>query len=110
MPIQAEAETRQRGFDFALTIQQRFEIFHRDFPEVYRWLVARARLEKARGHKVWSMKLLYNQCRWEFRSSRTPDDGEYKFPDEFHSRYARLIMEQEPDLKGFFILRPLRSA
>ena len=47
------------------------------------------------------MKTLYNIARWHFQFERE-DGAEYKLDDRFHSRYARLIMAQEPDLDDFF--------
>ena len=35
---------------------------------------------------------------------------EFKLNNDFTSRYARLIMQQEPDLEDFFEVRVLRSA
>jgi hypothetical protein len=34
---------------------------------------------------------------------------DFKLNNNYHSRYARLIMEREPGLDGFFETRGLRS-
>jgi len=44
--------------------------------------------------------------RWE-RAMKTTDQTEWKLNNNYTSRYARLIMEQEPDLEGFFVTRGL---
>ena len=45
---------------------------------------------------------------WHFQVEK--DLGaDFKLNDHFHSRYARTIMKQYPELEGFFELRELRA-
>jgi len=46
------------------------------------------------------------RVRWHMEIETRSDDG-FKINNDFSSRYARRIMEQEPDLKGFFVTRRL---
>ena len=39
----------------------------------------------------------------------TSDTSGFKLNDHYTSRYARLIMEREPDLRGIFRTRKLMS-
>jgi len=89
-----------------ITIDAQFEEFHRNNPEVYEELVRLARQMKARGHKQIGIKMLWEVLRWE-RAMKTTDQTEWKLNNNYTSRYARLIMEQEPDLEGFFKTREL---
>lgn len=91
------------------TIAERFAEYHEEHPDVYRQLVALARQWKAAGHETCGMKMLTERLRWEF--GLRPGVGfESGFRNDFTSRYARLIMNQEPDLDEFFEIRRLRSA
>lgn len=89
------------------SLDHRFAIFHSENPKVYEELCALARQAKSRGRKKIGMKMLFEVVRWN-RFIET-NDPEFKLNNNHHSRYARLLMKQEPDLAGFFDLRELRS-
>lgn len=59
------------------------------------------------GVKV-GMKAVYEQARWQY-SFRTGGSDGYKLNNYFHSRYARLLMAEVPELAGYFEQRKLRS-
>ncbi|MEO0558203.1 MAG: hypothetical protein AAF170_08475 [Bacteroidota bacterium] len=84
-----------------------FLTFHEANPHVYRELVKMARQLKAQGHRSYSIKGLYEALRFKW-SLRTHGDV-VKLNNNNTSRYARLIMAQEPDLKGFFQTREMPS-
>ena len=92
-----------------MTWQERFEAFHSKNPHVYTILVDLAREAKRRGHARMGLELLYCIARWERRFETTDASSSFKINDAYASRYARLIMEQEPDLVEFFPIRRLRS-
>lgn len=92
---------------FGKTIQERFEEFHKRCPQVYRELVRFALEAKRAGRRV-GIRMIWERMRWYFYVERLEDE-DYKLNDHYTSRYARLIDEQEVDLKGFFELRKLRS-
>lgn len=87
------------------SIQQQFLAYHERHPEVYRLLVTLARKACAKGRKV-GMKCLWERLRWEIWISR---DDDFKLNNNYTSRYARLIMEREWDLRGYFETRELKS-
>jgi hypothetical protein len=89
-------------------IQEEFERFHANNPSVYRSLVKMARRAKDSGHERFGMKTLFEVLRWT-RMTRRKDGQLFLLNNNFTSRYARLIEEQEADLKGFFELRTLLS-
>lgn len=97
---------RHRGH-LGETIQQKFERFHSDNPHIYRILVRLARQAAKAGRRHFGIGMLYEQMRWSYFVQTTGED--YKLCNNYRSRYVRLIEKQEPDLKGFFILRELRT-
>jgi hypothetical protein len=103
---QAPANTVVQKFDTD-TIQIRFERFHYGHPEVYEALVRTARALRLGGiQKIGIAEM------WEgMRNSKLLNwsDEEYKLCNDYRSRYARLIHEQEDDLRGFFRTRQLTS-
>ena len=84
-----------------------FLTFHEENPHVYRALVKRARALREAGHRSYSIKGLYEALRFEW-SLRTKGEP-VKLNNNYTSRYARLIMAQEPDLRGFFQTREMPS-
>ncbi len=94
---------------FEATIQERFEAFHASHPEVAAYLVALAFEVRRRGFRHYGMRALYERTRWHFQIEREMGD-EFKLNDHYHSRYARLLMKEHPDLDGFFELRQLKAA
>jgi hypothetical protein len=92
------------------SIQERFEQFHEDNPQVYVELCRLARLVKARGHERIAIDYLFGYIRWQMLMRTTDRSSLFKLNDHYRSRYARLIMAQEPDLDGLFELRKLRAA
>lgn len=87
-------------------LDMRFKEFHRDNPHVYNILVRLAREAKTAGKTKISVVLLVQVARWELMFRTKSDDG-FKINNSFTSRYARLIMENEADLNGFFDIRRL---
>lgn len=80
---------------------------HRAHPEIYDALAQLAREWKAAGHTRCSIGLLWERLRWEY-GIRGAAEGP-AFNNNHRSRYARLLMWNEPDLAGFFETRVLRS-
>jgi hypothetical protein len=89
------------------SIEQRFLAFHDANPEVYAALVRLAREARYRGATKLGLRQLWEVMRWEQGNFGVDDD--YQLNDNFISRYARMIMRDEPDLTGIFELRTLHS-
>lgn len=87
----------------------RFRQFHADNPQIYAALVELSRRAKAKGYSKWSTKAAFEVLRWE-STVRTTGDSEFKLRNDFTALYARLIMQREPDLDGFFVTRASRFA
>lgn len=90
-----------------MSTRDKFESFHQQFPQVYAELARLARAMKARGFRSYSIMTLYGAARYRL----SLDSGEdYKLNNNHMPHYARLLMEQEPDLAGFFETREIRAA
>lgn len=91
-----------------MSIQSKFEDFDHAHPEVYAKIVEFARLARQRGFARYGIGSVWERMRWHFNfEQRTSDD--FKLNNNFRSRYARKIMDSEPDLEGFFSTRKLRA-
>jgi hypothetical protein len=99
--------TQMLLFQTQSRLDREFYDFHAKNPAVYRKLVELARQAKASGRTRVGIGMLYEVVRWHVFLITT--DDEYKLNNNHRSRYARLIMEQEPDLAGIFELRELHS-
>ena len=88
--------------------RDRFEEFHRANPHVYEQLRRRALRAKRKGFKP-GIGCLFELLRWNHGMKFTVGDGEFKLNNNYRAYYARMLMECEPELEGFFELRGLRS-
>lgn len=87
-----------------LSIAEQFALFHVANPHVYREIVRLARwLRTERGFQSIGMKAIFEQLRWSYRLKTK--DSKWKLNNNYTAHYARLVMEQEPDLAGFFPTR-----
>lgn len=89
------------------TIQERFESFHKANPHVYVALRALALQMLGSGVKEYGIKGLFEILRWQF-SVQTKGEP-YRLSNDFTSRYARMLVEKNPELGTFFAFRELRS-
>ncbi|MCC6455179.1 MAG: hypothetical protein IT328_09580 [Caldilineaceae bacterium] len=90
------------------TIQERFESFHAHNPHVYAALRTLALQMLGNGVRAYGIKGLFEILRWQF-SIQTGGKEEFRLSNDFTSRYARLLVELNPELDGFFTLRELRA-
>ena len=92
----------------ASRIYKRFEKFHAENPEVYNNLVRLAREFRRKGsnhNRKMGIGMLYEVLRWNFFMNVEAGEEKYQFSNDFRAPYARLIMDQEPDLQDAFNLR-----
>lgn len=91
---------------FGTALDDQFDSFHRDHPQVYETMVRLARQAKDRGVTRIGAKALWERMRWDMWlvTGTKP-----KLNNSLVSRYARLIADQEPDLADLFEFRELRS-
>ena len=91
---------------------RRFWAYHMANPHVYEKLLEYALLAKRSGRRRWGINGIVERVRWfaDFET-RDPNWGSnFKINNNYAPHYARLLMEQEPELAGFFQLRALRAA
>lgn len=104
----APRRTTKQGHLFRPSIQALFEQYHKEHPAVYELLVEGARKVISTGRAHYGIATLFEWARWHLEIERNEHD-DYKLNNNFRSRYARMMMEQEPDLAGFFEIRELQS-
>ena len=94
--------------DEKLSLEERFELFHARNPQVYETLRDLALDLVDRGKTKIGIAMIYEVLRWQ-HAMRTKDDNGYKLNNDFRSRYARLIMDNEPRLAGVFETRRIHD-
>jgi hypothetical protein len=86
------------------TIEDNFNVFHNRNPHVYKNLVDMAkeyRLQR-RSCRV-GIATLWEALRWSYLITTTDDD--FKLNNSYRALYARIIMANEPELRGLFETR-----
>jgi hypothetical protein len=97
-----------KQFDlFEASIQERFETFHRQHPEVYGYLLALCYELRRKGRKKYGIRPLCERVRWHFEIEQNRED--FKINDHYLSRYARLITQEHAEFQGFFELRAIKA-
>ena len=92
------------------SLAERFAAFHQAHPEVYDALVTLTTKAYDAGSRRLGIAMLFEVLRWEWMLSRLPADNEaWKLNNDYKSRYARLIMQNEEWAAGMFELRRLTA-
>lgn len=90
------------------TIQERFYATLAAHPEIYTEFKKAAHKLRRAGHRRASAKLITEHLRW--KSMVNPERyGGWKINNNFTSRLARLLIEEEPEFATFFSLRELKA-
>ena len=93
----------------SVSIQAAFEEFHSDNPWVYDELVKLARRAHSRGAEKVGIGMLVEIVRWRRYIATQDFNSGFRINNNYRSRYARMIAAREPDLRGLFDTRELRS-
>lgn len=104
--IELEQITRPKVAKSA-TIQERFEAFNRANPQVYAALQCLAMQMLSSGVRQYGIKGLFEILRWQF--ALQTKGSPFRLCNDFTSRYARLLVKNNPELDGFFEMRQLRE-
>ena len=88
-------------------IEEKFEAFHAENPEVYAELVRLARRVRGAGRTRYGIATLFEVMRYR-RDIQTSGDV-FKLNNNFRALYARKIMEENPELNGLFATRTRTS-
>jgi hypothetical protein len=89
-------------------LEEQFWDFHMQNPEVYEELRSLALQMRRRGVEHYGIGGLFEVLRWHRRMQTVDQASDFKLNNNYRSFYARLLMEREPELEGFFELRTLR--
>ena len=90
---------------FDATAKERFDVFHRKNPHVYDDLRALCLEVRRSGVRHFGIRTIWERLRWKARFETTRPKSDYKLNDHYTRFYARLLMEQEPELAGMFETR-----
>jgi len=92
------------------SIEERFRKFHEANPQILAELMKLARRARARGVARLGIRMLWERLRWQLTvETYDPAGTPFKLNDHYHSRYVRLLCEQDPELGRLFELRELRA-
>jgi hypothetical protein len=102
--LQEQAEAaRQSRFAFEQTSSRGFADYHAANPHVYAAMRRFALEAKHAGRKHLGIGAVTERVRWETMVEGRGDS--FKVNNNWRAFYARLLMEQEPELRGFFEVR-----
>jgi hypothetical protein len=92
------------------TIDQSFEQYHKDNPEIYRLFIGFALDWLKKGARKISSKQIIGRIRWECEVDTKGEEAkDFKCSDAYTSRYARLFVNDYPEYQERFEFRQLRS-
>lgn len=100
-------EVTEPDYQDCQTIEERFEAFHKRNPQVYRALRDMALELRRRGHRQYGIKALFEVLR--FNTAMQTHGDTFKLNNNYTALYARLLMDNEPELEGFFETRQRTS-
>jgi len=101
------AEQCELGFDDESRLEAKFQEFHAENPQVYTALRDRALQLRRKGWNHYGIKAIVEVVR--FHRALETTDPDFKLNNNYSSRYARILMDEEPELAGFFQTRELKS-
>jgi hypothetical protein len=90
-----------------MNLEKAFWKFHKENPHVYKLIVKYAREAKKAGFVTYGMKSIFERVRWHVHMEKAVE--EFKMNNNFSSRYSRLVMKKNRDLRAFFKTRPLNG-
>jgi hypothetical protein len=105
MPLEFDPPQPAQG---ELTIEARFQEFHRANPHVYQALRSLALAEVEQGARVVRTKWLFEQLRAQGCPTVTAPTDEYRLNNIYTRCYARLL-DREPGLAGRIPMRAIKS-
>jgi hypothetical protein len=83
--------------------EEAFALFHRHNPHVYEWLRENALALKRKGREHYGIAALFEAFRFHVAMNTRGDD--FKLNNNHRAYYARLLMRDVHELRGFFDTR-----
>ena len=90
-----------------LPLDEQFKAFHQANPHVYEHLRTLAINARRKGITV-GIAMLFEVLRWQYLIATSDANSEFKLNNNYRAFYARLLMEQEPELANYFETRTQR--
>ena len=90
----------------ALTIDEQFARFHQRNPHIYANLRTMALAAQRKG-QTFGIKALFEILRWQYGQATQGEP--FKLNNNYTALYARLLMDREPALAGYFATRQRTS-
>jgi len=87
------------------TLEEQFAAFHCANPHVYAALRRLALGMVRRGQRKIGVKMLFEVLRWQYAMTTTDSASSFKLNNNYAPFYARLLMDNEPELAGAFETR-----
>tara|TARA_R100000963_G_C4551418_1_gene44227 strand:+ start:27 stop:431 length:405 start_codon:yes stop_codon:yes gene_type:complete len=105
--LKTDEEQSKFDFDTEGKLEKQFWAFHLKHGEVYEEIVSLARKwrEKKGPESKLGISALYERARWEIHFNSLDGKNPPKLSNNHKPFYARLIMENNDDLKGLFKLK-----
>lgn len=91
-------------------MNEQAEAFHKKYPRVSILFVHFTKEIMARGYKHYSVNAIFERIRWETDVPDVHGKTQFKLSNNHRAWYARKFMETYPEHKGFFRIRPRKSA
>lgn len=91
------------------SIEAQFLAFHEANPHVYNALRELALDMRRRGSPKIGMKMLFEVLRWQYFMTTEDANSDFKINNNYAPYYARILMDNEPQLVGAFEVRELRA-
>jgi hypothetical protein len=83
-----------------------FQQYHNDNPHVYWLFLHYAKRTKSKGFKNYSANGIFEIIRWHTGLKK---GDVFKINNNYRPDYARKMMDEYPEFKGFFRVRTLKS-
>ena len=87
---------------------RKFFEYHRENPHVFALITRYANDVKQAGYKHYGMHTIMHRIRWHINID-SKDRAGFKMNNNYSSRYARLLIQENPEFDGFFRNRRLKT-
>lgn len=90
------------------SLDEQFREFHSKHPDVYELFSKFAKEAKENGACTYGAKSIMERIRWHYATS-SQNSETFKINNNYTSRYARMLADEQEDFNGFFETRSLIS-
>jgi hypothetical protein len=87
-----------------------FDLFHANNPHVWEYFKEQAFARISEGQKRYSARKIFEDLRYDTGIVTTElEDSHRKILNDHAPYYARLFVQEYPQHKGFFLLKPVKG-